>query len=190
MADYDVITVGAGLGGLSTAALLAKEGFKTLVLEQSDIIGGCCSTFETEGYKFDVGASIVEILQPMDRFFELMGKKREDYIDLVPCDPIYSFITPDGQRFSYPTDIDETTRVIEKIAPEDVEGWKRFCDEALDKMRNTSIEPSSTINSNERLNRKSPTSTLAWLPHMALVDWLPRLKSLSSTTSSCSRVAV
>ncbi len=83
------------------------------MLEQSDIIGGCCSTFETNGYKFDVGASIVEIIQPMDRFFELMGKKREDYIELIPCDPIYSFITEDGRRFSYPTDIDETTKVIE-----------------------------------------------------------------------------
>ena len=52
MADYDVIVVGAGLGGLSTGALAAKEGFKTLILEQSDIIGGCCSTFEVDGYKF------------------------------------------------------------------------------------------------------------------------------------------
>lgn len=126
MADYDAIVIGAGLGGLTTAALLAKNGFKALILEQSDIIGGCCSTYETQGYKFDVGASIVEILHPMERFFELMGKKREDYIELVPCDPIYSFITPDGQRFSYPTDIEETTRVIQSIAPEDVEGWKRF----------------------------------------------------------------
>jgi phytoene desaturase len=160
MADYDVITVGAGLGGLSTAALLAKEGFKTLVLEQSDIIGGCCSTFETEGYKFDVGASIVEILQPMDRFFELMGKKREDYIELIPCDPIYSFITPDGQRFSYPTDIDETTRVIEKIAPEDVEGWKRFCDVALDKMDemmdSMMLAPMNTMGEAMSMTMKNP----------------------------------
>jgi len=49
VADYDVIIVGAGLGGLSCGALLAKNGFKTLVLEQSDIIGGCCSTFEADG---------------------------------------------------------------------------------------------------------------------------------------------
>lgn len=126
MADYDVVVIGAGLGGLSTAALAARNGFKTIVLEQSDLIGGCCSTFDMKGYKFDVGASIVEILQPMERLFELLGKSPRDYMDLVQCDPIYSFILPDGRRFSYPTDLDETTEVIRRIAPEDVEGWKRF----------------------------------------------------------------
>lgn len=62
----------------------------------------------------------------MERFFELMGKRREEYVELLPCDPIYSFITEDGRGSSYPTDIDKTTKVIESIAPEDVEGWKRF----------------------------------------------------------------
>lgn len=117
MPDYDVGVIGAGLGGLSCGALLAKNGFKTLVLDQSDIIGGCCSTFEAEGYKFDVGASIVEVIKPLDRLFEMLGGKREDYIDLIPCDPIYSFITDEGRRFSYPTDIDACTAVIESIAP-------------------------------------------------------------------------
>lgn len=126
MADYDVLVIGAGLGGVSTAALCAKNGFKTLVLEQADTIGGCCSTFEMEGYKFDVGASIVEVTYPMEKLFKLLGKEPSDYMDLVPCDPIYSFITEDGKRFSYPQDIDETTEVIRSIAPEDVEGWKRF----------------------------------------------------------------
>jgi phytoene desaturase len=160
MADYDAIVIGAGLGGLSTASILSKQGFKTLVLEQSDIIGGCCSTYESQGYKFDVGASIVEILHPMDRFFELMGKRREDYIELVPCDPIYSFITEDGRRFSYPTDIDETTRVIESIAPEDVEGWKRFSsmgiemiDEMMDSMM---LSPMNTISEAMSMAAKNP----------------------------------
>jgi DhnA family fructose-bisphosphate aldolase class Ia len=47
------------LGGLTTGGICARNGLKTLVLEQSDIIGGCCSTFELDGYHFDVGASIV-----------------------------------------------------------------------------------------------------------------------------------
>jgi phytoene desaturase len=131
MADYDAIVIGAGLGGLSTGALISSQGLKTLVLEQSDIIGGCCSTFETGGYKFDVGASIVEVIQPLERLFEMLGGSLSDYLELIPCDPIYSFITDDGQRFSIPTDIDETTELVRKIAPEDVEGWKRFCSVGL-----------------------------------------------------------
>lgn len=170
MADYDAVVIGAGLGGISTAALLAKNGMKTLILEQADIVGGCCSTFESHGYRFDVGASIVEILHPMDKFFHLMGKRREDYIELLPCDPIYSFITEDGRRFSYPTDIDETTRVIESIAPEDVEGWKRFCSlglEMIDEMMDAMMtSPLNTVGEALAMVMKTPR-VLRYLPLLA-----------------------
>ncbi len=55
MSDYDVVVIGAGLGGLSAGGLLARQGRKVLVLEQAERIGGCCSTFERDGYHFDVG---------------------------------------------------------------------------------------------------------------------------------------
>jgi all-trans-retinol 13,14-reductase len=43
--NLDAIIIGSGIGGLSTAALLAKAGKKVLVLEQHDQAGGCCHTF-------------------------------------------------------------------------------------------------------------------------------------------------
>jgi phytoene dehydrogenase-like protein len=49
MADYNVIVIGAGIGGLAVAGLMAKQGRKVLLLEQSDPVGGCCSTIEREG---------------------------------------------------------------------------------------------------------------------------------------------
>ena len=51
----DAIVIGSGIGGLSTAAILAKTGRKVLVLEQHDQAGGCCHTFIDHGYEFDVG---------------------------------------------------------------------------------------------------------------------------------------
>ena len=42
MSDYDAVIIGAGLGGLSTGALLAKNGFKTLICENTSWVGGCC----------------------------------------------------------------------------------------------------------------------------------------------------
>ena len=62
--------------------------------------------------------------------------------------------------------------------------------EARDRISSTRSEPSSTISSNARLNRKSPTSTAGLLPHTAFAVSRPRRRSLASTTSSCSRVAV
>ena len=56
--SYDVVVIGSGIGGLTTAALLAKRGLKVLVVEQHYQPGGCASIFRRKGFTFDVGASL------------------------------------------------------------------------------------------------------------------------------------
>ncbi|MBN1313828.1 MAG: NAD(P)/FAD-dependent oxidoreductase [Anaerolineales bacterium] len=128
MADYDVIVIGAGCGGLCSGALLAKQGRKVLVLEQSSRIGGCCSTFERDGYHFDVGASIVEVIKPIEMVFQELGTTFQKEVDLISCDPIMSIVSRDGSRITYPLSIEGTTEIIRQIAPEEVAGWHGFCD--------------------------------------------------------------
>jgi len=53
--NYDAVVIGAGLGGLTCGALLAKNGFSVLVAEQGPKVGGCCASFEHEGFAFDNG---------------------------------------------------------------------------------------------------------------------------------------
>lgn len=56
---YDVIVIGSGIGGLVTATQLAAKGAKVLVLERYLIPGGSAGYFERQGYRFDVGASMI-----------------------------------------------------------------------------------------------------------------------------------
>src|SRR6266540_3374454 len=67
--DYDVIVVGAGIGGLTTAALLAHDGYRVLVLEGHIEPGGCASSFERkrpngDRFIFDVGATLFAGFSP------------------------------------------------------------------------------------------------------------------------------
>lgn len=55
MLNYDVIIIGGGVGGTAIGAILASKGFKTLLIEKNNFLGGRCSTYEKDGFKLDVG---------------------------------------------------------------------------------------------------------------------------------------
>ena len=59
-----IVVIGAGVGGLTAAALLAKRGFDVTVLEAHVEPGGCAATFFHKGYRFDVGATLVGGFHP------------------------------------------------------------------------------------------------------------------------------
>jgi len=54
--EYDVVILGTGMGGAAAGAVLAGQGFKVLLLEKNERIGGACSFYEKEGVHVDVGA--------------------------------------------------------------------------------------------------------------------------------------
>src|SRR5579862_1322172 len=65
--NYDAIIIGSGLGGLSTAAFLAKEGKKVLVLERHYTPGGFTHVFTRPGYEWDVGVHYIgEVHRPQN----------------------------------------------------------------------------------------------------------------------------
>ncbi len=83
---YDVIVVGAGIGGLSAAALLAQDGARVLLLEAIHYPGGCASSYEKFGAVFDVGATTfsgVAPTQPLAKLFRRIGT----FDGLLPADP-------------------------------------------------------------------------------------------------------
>ncbi|MEL6383956.1 MAG: FAD-dependent oxidoreductase, partial [Cyanobacteria bacterium J06626_18] len=59
-----VVVIGAGIGGLTAASLLARRGYSVMAFDQAYVPGGCASTFKRRGFTFDVGATQVAGLEP------------------------------------------------------------------------------------------------------------------------------
>ena len=75
-AHYDTIIIGSGMGSLSTAAILAKEGQKVLIWERHYTAGGFTHIFKRRGYEWDVGIHYIgEVQRPNSAV-----KKLFDYI--------------------------------------------------------------------------------------------------------------
>ncbi|MEM7136345.1 MAG: phytoene desaturase family protein [Myxococcota bacterium] len=120
------IVIGAGFGGLAAAARLRAMGHDVTVLEAGPQPGGRARAFTQDGFHFDAGPTVITAPYLFDELFELFGKRSEDYFDLVPVDPFYRVVFPDGRAFDYVGDDERLFAEIAKFNPSDVEGYKKL----------------------------------------------------------------
>ena len=123
--EFDVIIIGAGVGGLTTAALLAKRGLKTLVAEQAHYVGGFCATFQRHGaYRFDMGVHDISGLGPrgpVRRLLKNLGL--ESSLRFIPM--THEYILGD-LRLVVPRDLDAFTGLLGKTFPGEREQVRLF----------------------------------------------------------------
>ncbi|MBL3688311.1 phytoene desaturase [Leucobacter zeae] len=83
------VIVGGGIGGLATAALLAREGHRVRLLERHSDVGGRAGSVERDGFRFDTGPSWYLMPRVFEHFFELLGTSADEQLDLRTLDPGY-----------------------------------------------------------------------------------------------------
>ncbi|KPK52607.1 MAG: phytoene dehydrogenase [Myxococcales bacterium SG8_38_1] len=120
------IVIGAGFGGLAAAARLRAMGHQVTVLEAGSQPGGRARAFDRDGFHFDAGPTVITAPYLFDELFELFGKNRQDYFDLVPVDPFYRVAFQDGRHFDYVADDERLFDQIAAFNPQDVEGYKKL----------------------------------------------------------------
>lgn len=91
-----VVVIGAGIGGVSAAIMLARRGFHVTIIEKNDHVGGKLNRLQTQGFSFDLGPSIFTLPQMFRPIFEGDGKRLEDYISLQRIDPQWRNFFEDG----------------------------------------------------------------------------------------------
>jgi len=97
-----VIVIGAGIGGMSAAARLAKAGHDVTVFEGSNRTGGKCRTKWIGNYAFDTGPSLLTLPAVYRDLFLKTGKRIEHILKIDPVDPAFEYNFADKTRITFP----------------------------------------------------------------------------------------
>ena len=124
--NYDIIIIGAGLGGLTAGAKLAKQGKKVLLIEQHDRPGGCATTFTRKDFVFEVGLHEMDGPGPRDlkvKIFRDLGLT--DKVTLLDVPEFYRFV---NQRYDVvvPHDPEVAQARLAALFPDDEDGIRTY----------------------------------------------------------------
>ncbi len=120
-----VSVIGAGLGGLSTAACLAAGGLEVEVFEKNERIGGKLNLLDQDGFSFDLGPSILILPRLFERVFERAGRRMEDYIRLQELQPQWRCFWEDGTVLDLHPDAARMEAQLARL-PDGGRGWWSF----------------------------------------------------------------
>ncbi|MBL8155367.1 MAG: phytoene desaturase [Anaerolineae bacterium] len=121
-----IIVIGSGFGGLGAAIRLAAKGHDVLILEKLDKLGGRAYVHEINGFKFDGGPTVITAPFMFDDLWAAAGRKREDYFQMVPCEPYYRIFDWNRRAFDYNGSEEFIMGQIDKWNPADRAGYQRF----------------------------------------------------------------
>ena len=120
------VVVGAGFGGLALAVRLQAAGVQTTLVDQRDRPGGRAYVYEDAGFTFDAGPTVITALHAVEELFRIAGRELGDYVEMLPVDPFYRLVLPDGFRLEYNADVDFVISQIAERSPADAAGYRRF----------------------------------------------------------------
>jgi len=112
-----VVVVGAGLGGLAAACTLAARGYAVTLCERNAWVGGKAAVLAEQGFRFDMGPTILTIPGVLRRIFAEAGRDLESALDLVPLDPQWRSFFTDGTTLDLVADVAEMRRILDGYAP-------------------------------------------------------------------------
>ena len=121
-----VVVIGAGLGGMTAAILLAQAGFQVDLLEKNGNIGGKLNLHQEAGFSFDLGPSIFTLPQIFRPVFEGDGKRLEDYITLQRVDPQWRNFFEDGRVIDLWEDPAKMRQELTSLGSEAISDYQNF----------------------------------------------------------------
>lgn len=122
------IVVGSGLAGLSAACVAAARGHQVTLLEKNKWVGGKAAQHEADGYRFDMGPTILTLPSVLRRVFAEAGRNMDDYLRLLPLDPQWRCFFDDHTVLDLVSDTPAMRKSLDRFtgSTADGEGYQRF----------------------------------------------------------------
>ena len=123
-----VVVVGGGLGGLAAACTLAARGYRVSVLERNATVGGKAVQLHRDGYRFDMGPTILTLPSVLRRIFGEAGLDLAERMDLVRLDPQWRCFFEDKSVLDLKADLAAMKQTLTEFTdrPGVAEGYERF----------------------------------------------------------------
>ena len=122
--------IGGGLGGLASACTLAARGHKVVLFEKNDWLGGKAAVLEEEGFRFDMGPTILTMPRVLERIFGEAGRDLHRELDLRRLDPQWRCFYDDKTVLDLRDDPKLAAEEIGRLSPADRAGFERFMEVA------------------------------------------------------------
>ncbi len=128
--EKPVAVIGAGLGGLAAASTLASRGHKVILFEANDWVGGKAAVLQEDGFRFDMGPTILTLPRVLARLYQEAGEDVHQRLDLVRLDPQWRCFFEDGSRLDLVESIDDMAASIGGFSSDagDADGYRKFQD--------------------------------------------------------------
>jgi phytoene desaturase len=130
----DVVVIGGGLGGLAAATVAAARGHKVTLLDKNPWLGGKAAVLTLPSpageFRFDMGPTILTVPRVLRRIFAEAGRDLDAEIPMTRLDPQWRCFFEDGSRIDLQEDVPAMAGAMDRFAPGNGEGYRRFQDVA------------------------------------------------------------
>ncbi|MBN2410721.1 phytoene desaturase [candidate division KSB1 bacterium] len=121
-----IIIIGAGFGGLSLAIRLQARGFKVSVFEKNALVGGHAYPLEKDGYKFDMGPSLITAPDIINDIFQSANEQLSDYLELIKLEPFYRIYFHDKSFIDYTDNSELMKTQMRRYNAKDATNYDKF----------------------------------------------------------------
>ena len=124
-----IIIIGAGIGGLATANLLARDGHEVHVFEKNDWLGGRAGIKRHKGFTFDTGPSWYLMPDVFGRYYKQLGVSVDDEIELMRLSPAYKVFFEHNDPVTIMSNLSVDADTFESIEPGSGRALKKYVEE-------------------------------------------------------------